>query len=283
MSDKKSFSHPGVFPADIMYDEDLDSLQRWILTVLFTYTNTHTNSVFPSYETIAKRTGYSRRTVIRVVAQLVDKGYIISKKKRFDFDEKTGKHNRTSNLYSLMFKDMDRDAGRLEKEDDLETGDSQSLHDQEKGGDSQTLVTHSHLGSDSQSPKLSTELSNISTTTTTTDPDLEEVIHVFEKEFARPLNHRECEFIEKMLSERSKELILHAIPIAVVNRVCKVNFVDGIIKNWGEDCKTVGDAMLAQERYENSKKKTNVDSRKRGQTETKANHNEKPKYQLTYD
>lgn len=108
--------------------------------------------------------------------------------------------------------------------------------------------------------------------TTTANQDLEEVIHVFEKEFARPLNFHECELVKKMISERSKELILHAIPIAMVNRVYKVNFVDGIIKNWGEDCKTVGDAMLAQERHEKGKlKKEQVRGNK-----TKAEEN-KPK------
>ena len=85
---------PAVFPADIMYDENLDSTERWILTILFTYTNAHTNTAFPSYQTIADRSGFSRRTCIRTVDSLTGKGYIV--KKEVYQKTKDGKINQSS-------------------------------------------------------------------------------------------------------------------------------------------------------------------------------------------
>lgn len=102
---------PALFPADIMYDKGLDSTERWILTILFTYTNAHTNTVFPSYKTIADRSGFSRRTCIRTVEGLIDKNYI-SKKEAYQ-KSKDGKINQTSNKYSLYFKTRGSDTVSL--------------------------------------------------------------------------------------------------------------------------------------------------------------------------
>jgi len=93
---------PAVFPADIMYDENLDSTERWILTILFTYTNAHTNTAFPSYQTIADRSGFSRRTCITTAKRLIEKGYIM--KKEVYQKSKDGNINQTSNEYTLYFK-----------------------------------------------------------------------------------------------------------------------------------------------------------------------------------
>ena len=124
---------PAVFPADIMYDKGLDSTERWILTILFTYTNAHTNTVFPSYKTIADRSGFSRRTCIRTVEGLIDKNYI-SKKEAYQ-KSKDGKINQTSNKYSLYFKTRGSDTVSL--------------------GGSRGSDTVSLGGSDTVSPKLS--------------------------------------------------------------------------------------------------------------------------------
>lgn len=125
---------PAVFPADIMYDENLDSTERWILTILFTYTNAHTNTAFPSYQTIADRSGFSRRACINTVKRLIDKGYIV--KKEVYQKSKDGNINQTSNLYSLYFKTRGSEPSSL-------------------GG----VVNLVHWGSEPSSPELSIELS----------------------------------------------------------------------------------------------------------------------------
>ena len=125
---------PAVFPADIMYDENLDSTERWILTILFTYTNAHSNTAFPSYQTIADRSGFSRRTCITTAKRLIEKGYIV--KKEVYQKSKDGNINQTSNEYTLYFKTRGSEGASL-------------------GG----VVKELHWGSEAPSPKLSNELS----------------------------------------------------------------------------------------------------------------------------
>ena len=117
---------PAVFPADIMYDENLDSTERWILTILFTYTNAHTNTAFPSYKTIADRSGFSRRTCIRTVDSLTGKGYIV--KKEVYQKNKDGKIYQSSNLYTLCFKARGSDTKSLGGSDTKSLGVVTQLH-----------------------------------------------------------------------------------------------------------------------------------------------------------
>ena len=94
-----------------MYDENLDSTERWILTILFTYTNAHTNTAFPSYQTIADRSGFSRRTCITTAKRLIEKGYIV--KKEVFHKTKDGNINQTSNEYTLYFKNRGSESPSL--------------------------------------------------------------------------------------------------------------------------------------------------------------------------
>jgi len=93
---------PAVFPADILYDENLDSMERFVLLILFTYTNAHGNTAFPSYKTISERASISRNAAINIVKRLILKGYII-KQKNFRESKAAGKIEQTSNLYTLYF------------------------------------------------------------------------------------------------------------------------------------------------------------------------------------
>src|SRR5665648_316747 len=93
---------PAVFPADILYDENLDSMERFVLLILFTYTNAHGNTAFPSYKTISERASISRNAAINIVKRLILKGYII-KQKNFRESKVAGKIEQTSNLYTLYF------------------------------------------------------------------------------------------------------------------------------------------------------------------------------------
>ena len=93
---------PAVFPADILYDEMLDSMERFVLLILFTYTNAHGNTAFPSYKTISERASISRNAAITIVKRLILKGYIL-KQKNFRESKTAGKIEQTSNLYTLYF------------------------------------------------------------------------------------------------------------------------------------------------------------------------------------
>jgi hypothetical protein len=124
---------PAVFPSDILYDSNLDSSERFILLILFTYTNAHTNTAFPSYQTISERAAISRRSAIRIVERLIEKGYIV-KQKNFREAKTKGKIEQTSNLFTLFFRAKGNEP--------------------QKGSDRMSLgvVTVCHQGSDRMSP-----------------------------------------------------------------------------------------------------------------------------------
>jgi hypothetical protein len=117
---------PAVFPADIMYDENLDSTERWILAILFTYTNAHTNTAFPSYQTIADRSGFSRRTCITTAKRLIEKRYIV--KKEVYQKSKDGNINQTSNEYTLYFKSRGSESPSLGGSESPSLGVVTQLH-----------------------------------------------------------------------------------------------------------------------------------------------------------
>jgi len=102
MKELNSKFAPAIFPADILYDENLGSSERFILLILFTYTNAHGNTAFPSYKTISERASISRNAAITIVKRLILKGYIV-KQKNFRESKTAGKIEQTSNLYTLYF------------------------------------------------------------------------------------------------------------------------------------------------------------------------------------
>ena len=144
---------PAVFPADIMWDENLDKTERWVLVVLFTYTNAHTNTVFPAYQTIADRAAITRRAAINVVERLIKKGYI-TKEERYKRDS-SGKILQTSNTYIIHFKPK--------TPDDRELNSPPLVNVVHPGSEPRSLppVNVVHPGSEPRSPELSNELSNI--------------------------------------------------------------------------------------------------------------------------
>ena len=148
---------PAVYPADIMYDENLDSTERWILTILYTYTNAHSNTAFPSYQTIADRSGFSRRTCIRTVDSLIEKGYIV-KKDTYQRSQ-DGKISQTSNVYTLYFKERDDDKNSFIRNSSNVIQKVYSEVVTESHYPIVEVVTESHPPSDRESPKLSNELS----------------------------------------------------------------------------------------------------------------------------
>lgn len=145
---KSSKFRPGVFPADIMDDENLDANERWVLVVLFTYTNAHSNTAFPSYSTLAKKTGFTRRGVMKIIERLTQKEYIV-KEERY---VKKGEHIlQTTNEFQLNYKEKEKANGPK--------GVVNHVH---RGSEPRSLgvVNHVHWGSEPRSPELSIELSS---------------------------------------------------------------------------------------------------------------------------
>ena len=283
---KASFK-PAVFPADIMYDDNLDSTERWILAILFTYTNAHTNTVFPSYSTLAKRAKCSRRTAIDTVKELIKKEYI-KKEERFKKEE-SGKINQTSNLFTLYYKEQDTDNGKLKKAGELgeeEYGQIPSAEialgemiDKTTPSAETALppVKNLHSPSAETAPKLSNELSILKDINNNNDVDkkrkpenliliknnfvidqgMESLIKTFEGEFGRPLTALELENIIKWKDDNfPDELIIEALKRAVSGGIRNFRYIDSIIMEWEKKgIKTIFEAEAENEYFKASKLK----------------------------
>jgi hypothetical protein len=101
-----------------------------VYLVLAKYANYETELCWPSLATIAKESYVNRRTVIRTIARLAEVGVIEIQSRKRDNGEPD------SNMYRLPRTKVGSDSQSLRS-------DQQSL----------PVVTHSHVGSDSQSPK----------------------------------------------------------------------------------------------------------------------------------
>jgi len=224
MNDVTSTFRPAVFPADIMYDENLTSSQRLILIVLFTYTNAHTNTAFPSYQTIAERSGFERRTCIKLVDELITKGYI--EKQENYTKTKGGKPNQTSNLYTLHFKE--RQVG----------SDFKSLG----GSDLKSLgvVNDDHRGSDLKSPKLSIgtihcDLNN-NDEEKIENEDFKKSVHLWENIMGNAISGVENDYIDEWISQFNMpfEMVKEAVDrmIALNIRPRNIRYVDSITRGW---------------------------------------------------
>jgi len=81
-----------------MDDESIDPKAKYILLHLARYLDATKLSAYPSYDTLARKTGFSRRTVISKMKLLVAEGYLDKEHRR------TAKGGQTSNLYTLTGK-----------------------------------------------------------------------------------------------------------------------------------------------------------------------------------
>lgn len=88
-----------VVPVEILDFPDIDIYEQTAYMVLRSFSNARDNSVFPSYETIAKLGRMSRRKAIYAVNGLVIKG-LVEKEIRMSAT-KHGKIRNTSNLYTI--------------------------------------------------------------------------------------------------------------------------------------------------------------------------------------
>jgi len=70
---------------------DLTAAQKFVLLIMANYANDEGQNVYPSHDTIARQTSMTRRTVVTVVKQLADLGYITLE----------GKRGNRQNVYSL--------------------------------------------------------------------------------------------------------------------------------------------------------------------------------------
>lgn len=83
-------------PNSVIDRHDLNSYELAALTVLMRYADNGKSSAWPSYNTIAKLTGTSRKRAIKSIESLVEKKYLIKKSRSDD------KGNSLSNLYYLV-------------------------------------------------------------------------------------------------------------------------------------------------------------------------------------
>ena len=77
----------------VLMSEDLDVYDKTVYAILCSYANNTDRSCFPSYQTIARKAGCSRRKVISVIAHLERRG-LIEKREQF-----SSIGDNTSNLY----------------------------------------------------------------------------------------------------------------------------------------------------------------------------------------
>jgi hypothetical protein len=108
------------------------------------HADAHSQSSWPSYNTISRLTGMSRRQAIRIVPVL-EKYRLIAIEQEYD-----PATNRMRNIYRLLDQSVWLPPDAF---DDEEVGDSQSpVTHSHQIDDSQSPVTHSHQVGDSQSP-----------------------------------------------------------------------------------------------------------------------------------
>ena len=77
----------------VLMSEDLDVYDKAVYAILCSYASSTDRSCFPSYQTIANKSGCSRRKVISVIANLERLG-LVEKQERFN-----SVGDNTSNLY----------------------------------------------------------------------------------------------------------------------------------------------------------------------------------------
>lgn len=92
-----------IISCDYSLNEKLTGLERTILKEYAAFTNDDGTSGYPSLATLSRRTGNSRRHLIRVVQSLVKKGFLIKVK---DFDRNA--HRATEYRIEVMMIKQDR-------------------------------------------------------------------------------------------------------------------------------------------------------------------------------
>lgn len=274
MSENKSKFRPAVFPADIMYDDNLASNERWILAILFSYTNAHSNTAFPSYATLAERSGYTRKTVIEITKKLLDKGYV---KKDENFRKTKEGITQTSNTYTLFYKSQNINGGNLESDIEVEPSvNITPVSELHQGSVNITLGVVSELH-----PNYPIELSNELSTTTTTDPEIGQVINSYEQEFGRPLTKMECEKVQDYYDDLGKDLTIEVLREAVEARIINFKYMNGIVTDWQK--KGIRSIMdLEQERKQFEQRKSEKEKIRVGANSKKEDKPKESKYNNFY-
>lgn len=133
-----------------------DPLAKNILFVLSSFANWDTGECFPSLSRIAEIAECSRRTVIRKLEQLEKAGFITIKPR------KAGSSNFITLKGYLEWRKDSKNQGKKIGKTTEESGDTQSLvTDSHQCHTDTRVVTHSHQGSDTQSPITSNRTSNL--------------------------------------------------------------------------------------------------------------------------
>ena len=79
-----------------VFELPLTNNEKLVMLYLLRCAN-NTGAAFPSYGTIGKKCSVNRRTAIRIIESLIEKGYIIKTTREIIHN------NHTSNIYELVF------------------------------------------------------------------------------------------------------------------------------------------------------------------------------------
>jgi GntR family transcriptional regulator len=82
----------------LIWNAQLSPTQKFVLFAYESFASADSHECFPSYGTIAEKTGYQKRTVIDAVGELVSLG-ILSKESRF-----RPNGSQTSNNYRIIYR-----------------------------------------------------------------------------------------------------------------------------------------------------------------------------------
>ena len=86
-----------MIPKKLIGDESVKASSKVVYAALASYTNNTTGLCSPALSTLAKDTGYHRRTIIRAINELVEKEYVEKRTRKSSNSDKN-----ISNVYKLF-------------------------------------------------------------------------------------------------------------------------------------------------------------------------------------
>lgn len=96
-------------------------------------------------------------------------------------------------------------------------------------------------------------------TLTPTNPPLENLIHIFEQEFGRPLTGLECENLDRWLSSHfSEELIIEALRRGVSAGIRNFRYLDSILREWEKKGLRTRNEIEAEDTYFQSRQEKKI-------------------------
>jgi DNA-binding transcriptional regulator YhcF (GntR family) len=144
---------------------------------------------FPSYEKIGEKTGVSRRTAMRAVKSLEEKGYVVVKRRT------NNKKKNTSNLYTILSPEEVTSDSQTPEQDFVVT----NSHHLSSDSQSPSVVTHSH--------PINTHLINTHIINTQQQTEHVVVREKYESLFQKKLTKKQAEDLITLADKHQVDLI----------------------------------------------------------------------------